>query len=336
MNILRNLFGPKSKRAVSAPDGPPARDLAGTGSENPLTALLSAWGLPLDEPRSAIEARNGIVSDPIYNWPTLLLPEAEQLPGAMRPWAAYVHDRIPPQFPISRFSGLVWLADDADFNLRRTGEHIAKTLGPAPIGRRWNTVVASWTSDLAEIRLTAWPPHLQSDNLQNPAEERYPRLRSACHVEIATGLCLTLSEVERQWVSSSQRLRTLSIGGTPPQSSAPLETQLEYARRLEAGISTEPRLSIAAGGEALVVLSSQLYVIPRSAIRRLEVVRLTPAKGSGGATLYAICDSAAPNSEGQSLFLAADPKTDGLNEFAQNLADQIGCPLDIGQAFADC
>lgn len=335
MGFLRDLFGSKPKPAPW-PDGPEAREFQVRDGGNVITKLLDKWGLPINEPRFAVEARYGVGPDPIYGWPTLLLPDAKELPGSMRGWTAYVRDTIPPQFPISQFSGLVWFGDDAEVNLRRTAVYIAESLGAAPIGQRWNTMVAEWQCDMAGITLTAWPPHLQSHGLNNPAHERNPRLRFACHVHVETGFCLALTADERRWVETSTMLRALPTRGNPPQSSAPHENDLEYVRRLEAGTQMETGLRLSGDGKALVLVSSHLFVIPRRRVRRLEVMRLTPAKGPGGSSLHAICDSAAPNPRGQSLFLAEDPKTDGLNGFATELSRQLDCPLDIGQAYADC
>jgi len=335
MSFLKRILGRKPETGPW-PEGPDSRAVTSDGGDNPIAALLAAWRLPISQPRAEIEARYGVVTDPIYNWPTMLLPDPVQLPGAMRPWSAYVHDRIPPQYPITQFSGLVWFEDDAEINLRRTALHIAETLGDAPIGKRWNTLTATWQADLAEIRLTAWPPQLQSHGLNNPTEDRNPRLRFACHVQVATGFYPSLSDEERDWVTSSKLLRALPTRGNPPQSSPPHENYFEYVRRLDTDAHMPTGLRLSGDGKALVLLSSHLFVIPRNRIRRLEVMRLTPAKGPGGSSLHAICDSAAPNPEGQSLFLAEDPKTDGLNGFATQLSRQLDCPLDIGQAYADC
>lgn len=336
MSFLRRVFGGTSKEP-EAPDEPQPLVLPGAlGAENPITALLARWRLPLAERRSAIEARCGIEPDPIYGNPTVLLPSAVQLPGAMRPWSAYVSDRIAPQFPVTQFSGLVAFEDDSGANLRATVHYIAQSLGAAPIGQRWNTMVATWRSDMAAISLTVWPKHLQNGHADIPAEKRHPRLAHACHVQVATGFCLLLTDAEREWVETSRLLRPLATSSAVPSANAPHESELEYARRPALGTRLEPSLRISGDNDALVMIANQLLVIPRTSIRRLEVFRLTPAKGAGGAWLKAICDSAAPNPEGQSLFLAEHAKPDGLNGFARNLASQLGCALKIGEAYPDC
>lgn len=179
MQFLRSLF--RRKQVVlptiapwsDEPDVTEVPVLA--DSTNPIHRLLDDWRLPRHETRAEVMARVGVSLDPTYQWDALVLPEALLLPGAMQPWTASAHDRIPPQFPISCFSSMVWFEDNAHVNVRLTADFMATSLGPAPIGRRWNTLVAAWRSELAEISLVAWPSEWQSNRLPNPAEARDQR-----------------------------------------------------------------------------------------------------------------------------------------------------------------
>ncbi|NTB87984.1 hypothetical protein G6M78_22750 [Agrobacterium tumefaciens] len=167
------------------------------GQSNPIIKLVDDWRLPRTETRSLVIQRVGISPDPFYRGDTILLPEAVALPGTMSAWSASAFEGIPPQFPISRFSTLIWFDDDAHGNLRRTAEYLSEFLGSAQIGQRWNTLVASWKCGLAEINLMSFPPEWQSGNLQNDAHEREPRLRTACRVSVATGLVVPPNEEEQ-------------------------------------------------------------------------------------------------------------------------------------------
>lgn len=118
---------------------------------------------------------------------------------------------------------------------------------------------------------------------------------------------------------------------------APDETKLEYARNPKHLVDDrQAALGLSADGEALIVVSNQLFVIQRGAVLRLEVGRLTPAKGGGGSTLYALCRSEAPDMDGQSVFLAQSSNPDGLNAFASDLGVRLGCPVEIGPYYPDC
>lgn len=324
------------------PDGPePAKVAVLPGDPNPILRLADRWRLPRHETRMEVAVRLGIAADPIYGWPALVLADADPLPGALAPWTASAFERIPPQFPITRFTALAWFEDDAHANLRRTADHIAASLGPAPIGQRWNTVVAAWRAGLAEISLTAWPPEWQSHGLSNPSEDREPRLRTACHVTVTTGFRLSLSERERDWVRGFQPLRFEGDVGTARMARAgrlaPGETELEYVRDPENLVDERQRtLGLSVDGEALVVVSDQLFVMPRIDILRLEVIRMTPAKGGGGSSLHAHCRTRAPGADDQSVFLAQHGDPDGMTALGRDIAIRLGCPVEISPYFPDC
>ena len=322
--------GPAPAEVPPAPDG-----------TSPILRLLDDWRLPRHETRMEVEARYGVLPDPIYGWPSLILVDAEPLPGALAPWTANAFERIPPQFPITRFTALAWFEDDAHENVRRTADHLAASLGPAPIGQQWNTVAAKWRSGLAEVSLTAWPPDWQSRDLQNPSHEREPRLRTACHVTLTTGFRLGLSGTEREWVEG---FRPIAIDGnvgtarmTRAGHQAPGETELEYVRDPEDLVEDRLRtLGVSQDGEALIVVSDQLYVIPRTHILHLEVIRMTPAKGSGGSSLHAHCRTSASGANDQSVFVAQHSDPDGITALGQELGKLLGCSVEIRPYCPDC
>ncbi|MGU3495878.1 hypothetical protein ACLBXM_17695 [Xanthobacteraceae bacterium A53D] len=323
-------------------DGPEAVSVPLVGGQpNPIHRLLDDWRLPWIENRAEVIARVGVTLDPIYQWDTLLLHDAVPLPDAMQSWTASASDRIPPQFPISRFTSLVWSGDDTHANLARIAKHLAVPLGPARIGRRWNTLVATWRAGRAELELIAWPPEWQTVNRDNPAEQRDNRLRTACHVHVVTGFRPALSMQERSWVSGFQPIAFEGYIGNACMARAgmmpPMETEMEYVRDAENLVADfGSSLGLSADGLALIVVSQQLFVMPIEAIPRLEVTRLTPAKGSGGAMLDAVCRTKAKGADGRFVRLAQHSEPDGLNAFAQEMGRRLGCPVDIGPAYPDC
>ncbi|WP_182083894.1 hypothetical protein [Aureimonas sp. ME7] len=323
-------------------DAPTPAEVPGLpNGANPILRLAARWRLPLEETRMEVVARLGVLPDPIYGWPALVLADAEPLPGALAPWTASAFERIAPQFPITRFTGLAWFEDDAHANLGRTADHLAASLGPASIGRRWNTLVAAWRAGLVEVSLTAWPPEWQSDLPRGEAEAREPRLRTACHVTLTTGFRLRLGEREREWVTG---FRPLSIDGDVGTARmaragrhAPGETELEYVRDPEDLVEDRQRtLGLSRDGEALIVVSDQLFVMPRTDILRLSVIRMTPAKGGGGSSLHAHCRTSAPGADDQSVFLAQNSDPDGMSAFGRYLGDRLGCPVEISPYYPDC
>ncbi len=311
------------------------------GHSNPIIKLVDDWRLPRTETRSLVIQRVGISSDPFYRGGTLLLPEAVALPGTMSTWSASAFEGIPPQFPISRFSTLIWFNDDAHRNLRRTAEYLSERLGDAQSGQRWNTLVASWKCGLAEIDLMSFPPEWQSSNLQNEAHDREPRLRTACRVNVATGLVLPPNAEERDWIESFQPIRFKEgLVGMAREvlvgTSAPFETEMEYVRDASnLRIGARATVGFSANCEALILMSNQLYVLPRTKLIRFDVARLTPAKGGGGATLHAHCQTEAPGIEYRPVLVAQSSDPDGMNSIADELGERFSCPVEIGPYYPD-
>lgn len=308
---------------------------------NPILDLLKEWRLPLGETRDEVIARVGISSDPLFQREQILLTDVCSLQGALSPWTAQSFDRIPRQFPITRFNSPVWFEDDAHSNMKLTASHIAQNLGKAVVGRRWNTLVARWQCDLAAIELTSWPPEWQSWGDRNDAYDREPRLRTACLVNVATGFRQRLSEVEKEWVTTYRPIAFEGTAGTAGSGRAgalaPSEFDLEYARDPE-GIAQATQLGslgLAQADEALVVIADQLMVMARQHIVSLDVCRLTPAKGGGGSTLYANCITAAPGADTLAVLIAQAKDPDGMNELAATLGARLGCPVQLSAYMAD-
>jgi hypothetical protein len=316
-------------------EGPPPTILANLpDGGNPIHRWIDGLRLPRHEPRRDVERRLGHRPDPFTGWNGLAFDEAATLPGAMAPWSARADPGIPPQVPVTRFSALTWFEDDAPANLRRTADHLASRLGPVRIGRQWNTLVATWRSGIAEIGLIVWPPEWQSRDRPNAAQDREPRLRTACHVTVATGFRLPLGEAERRWVAGFRPVRFEGAVGTARMAkagtTAPGDMELEYARDPEAfAAAWQGSLGLSAGDEALIVVADQLFVVPRENVLGLEVIRLTPAKGGGGSSLHARCRTQAEGRDAQTLFLAQAFDPDGMNQLGRDRADRLGCPLDI-------
>jgi len=311
-----------------------------SGQPNPILKLADDWRLPRTDTRSLVIQRVGVSRDPFYRSETILLPEAAALPGTMSPWSANAFEGIPPQFPISRFSTLVWFDDDAHGNLRRTADYLSERFGSAQIGQRWNTLVASWMCGLAQIDLISFPPEWQSGSLRNDAHDREPRLRTTCRVNVATGFVPTTTGKELGWIESFRPVRFKGLAGMAREArvgtTAPFETEMEYVRdasSLAPGIQS--RVGFSANDDALILVSSQLYVVPRTKLIRFDVTRLTPAKGGGGSTLHTHCQTEAPGIGYRPLLVAQSSEPDGMNRLAEELGKRFGCPVEIGPYYPD-
>lgn len=316
------------------PEGPPPTRLPlSSDGANPIHRVLGAWRLPWETSRREVEANVGIRPHPFYPWQTLLFEQAICPPGAIQPWSGSIHPHSPPQFPITAFSTLVWFEDDAHRNLERAAAHMARHLGPATIGRHWNTLLCEWKCETALISIVAWPPEWQTHGLTNDSHNRHPQLRTACRFTIASGFRLAQSARERHWVAS---FAALNWKGAMSQSldrllgdRAPGEADLEYARDPDPMPDiSEGCVGLSADGEALIFASGQLYVVPRKDVLGFRVVRLTPAKGTGGSSLYVKLRTQA-SIDAQMLTIAQASDPDGVNLLGESLAQRLDCAIDI-------
>src|SRR5690606_37016509 len=98
------------------------------------------------------------------------------------------------------FSGKIWIKNDPLANIRHAHRQIAKLLGSAPIGIRYNTISSTWRAGLARISLTVWPEKLQSSSLHIPAHAQDRRLKTACALFIEPGYRRSMNAQEREWL----------------------------------------------------------------------------------------------------------------------------------------
>lgn len=340
--MLSSTFGGEQAAGEASADagrfdwaGPAVLALLPDGT-NPIHRLIEQWRLPLRETRAQVVAHVGLSPDPIYRGETILLPEAEALPGAIAPWDALASDHNAPQFPIDSYRAYVSFGDDAHENVHRTASHIGSYLGPAPVGRSHEYLTCAWVCGRARIELTARPPEWQAQEVRNLLMHEAKALR-ACRVGVSTGAILPLSAQEQGWLASYRPIewegvvglgRRAWVGAEPPSAS-----DMEYARDA-ASLPPDVGESFGLSGndEALIVISRQLFIMARQEIMHIEVAREIPGRGSASSTLYAHCRTQAPVTS-KAIKVAYSRETDGLNELAEHLGRRLGCPVEIGVAW---
>jgi hypothetical protein len=307
-------------------------------SSSPLADLLDALRLPWRLPRAAVEAAGEVRAHPAYRREVLFLPEAERGPGFLDPWQAEVDERYAPELPIGHWRAQAWLADDAARNLSTVADFFAGWLGPAPIRREHNTLVCRWGVGPAAVRLIAWPPRLQRPpGPPNPAEQRDPRLRTAVHVSLATGVRLALAPRERAWAATFQPVLDLPaarpVAAAAVLQVAPSDAELSWVRD-PAGFlpALHRRLGWPPGREALIFCTDQLYLVPRDRLAAVAVERLLPAKGAGGSTLTLCCRA---GEAVQRLPVLSRSGPDELTATGQDIAAAFGIPCEVSPYYDD-
>ena len=327
--------------AVGNPPGPAPSLLSFASDDtNPIHRLLDDMNLPWRVPRGDLETGIGVTQDPFYRNPALFLSSAVPPPGFLQPWQAAVFERYAPDMPVVRFTGRSWFADSAATNIERTAEFFAERLGPASTGQQYNTLACRWQAGTASLQLQCWPPAWQSPDLRNDAYAREPRLATACHVTLLTGFRLPLSAEEEGWVEAFRPIADTRPFSTVPASklaaAAPGETEVEYARDPARHLSTvQNRVGCPPGREALILCTSQLFVLRADDVLGFEVLRLLPAKGGGGSTLLVRCRTSCKGVAYKTLHIAQHDDPDGMVPLGHELAGLFEKPCEVSGYFHD-
>lgn len=339
---LQRILGRWFRRedwAGSAPSpslsaGPAAR--AGAAEGNPIRALLDEIELPWRLTREALVRHYGIRSHAAYRWDVIEIETARPIvDGLIWPLSAQASQRCSPFLPATRFTGATWFDADARGNLRRTAEGIAARLGEAPIEQRYNTVQCEWAAGAAALRLTAWPPELQSGSLANPAHERDPRLVTACLLEIETGFRPDATPEELAWLRGFVPIAPIAGDRrmTPDavRKLSPPESELEFVREPPADLGRVfGRVGRSADGAALIFCHTQLYLIPSAQVLEFRVERMLPAKGGGGSWLEAECRTGYGDVPAKRVVVARADGPEDLNDLAAALSIALGKPFVLG------
>jgi hypothetical protein len=331
---LKRLWHRPPAIPAAAPSPPPAPTQlpSSPSGSNPIHDLLDAWQLPWREPRHGVEARAGIRPHPFYGWDVVVIDDAVPLTGLLTPWNASVSTRFAPDQPITEFDATVSVADDAHRNVQQAHDHLARHLGPAEIGKRYNTVGCEWRCGAAAVTLTAWPPAWQSSSATSDAHAAEPRLVTACSIHVQTGFRPVLSEREAAWLADFQSAR-VAVDALPVERMAaapPAQTLLEFVREPAAHLPrVHGQLGHAPGRAALIFCTDQLFVIAHERIESFDVDRLLPAKGGGGASLMVRCRPGYAGSPSKRISLRQVGEPDGLNELGTKLAAMFEVPVEI-------
>lgn len=109
------------------------------------------------------------------------------------------------------------------------------------------------------------------------------------------------------------------------------EAELEFMREPPADLAQlRGAFGLSTDGEALLFCENALYVIPLEQISAFEVVRTLPAKGGGGSSLTARCDTGYPACPTKDVQVAQGERADDLNDIAARLAAATGKPFKLG------
>ena len=327
---LGRLFG-FLRREPSTPT-----DWTGPPDDTPIHRWLDARGVPWRATRADLAQRYGVRTDPAYDWPIIPIETPQPVvAGLIQPLHAQAFEVLSPRAPAGEFFATVWVEDDARRNIRAAAAELEPHLGPVRVARQHNTEHAEWRFGRASVELTVWPRDLQANlSLEIPAHERDPRLATACHVQVRTGLRLPPSDAERAWLDSFEEIERIAPEAmfTPQMLrinyAAP--TELEFIRELPDGYGHLcGLLGRSRNGEAIVLCRSQLYVILGADVTGVRVDGLLPGRGPGGAWLYLDVATQEPDCPQKQILICEGAAAGDLDETGRRLARALGVPLTI-------
>jgi hypothetical protein len=304
-----------------------------------LLAHLDAIGLPHGVPRWELADRQGIVKSPWYAWDVLRFEQASPfVDGQVDSFEAnalgppYAPDRLPPL----RFSTFVAPSTEARVNHAHALAVIEARYGPGLERGSSNTLGHEWPLENARIRVTTWPPELERFPITNPAHARHPELRAFTHLTIETGHVPPLDASEEEAIRARAPLAPLPRGARAVV--APFEHEMlrGTTRWLpEALASAQPEVGIA-GARIVGAHDRVAFVVERSDVVGLELVRASPARGPGGASLALIFeDVGSTKRERRSRMLFDGEATHLLDEVARRVADTLEVALDVKDGMDD-
>lgn len=322
---------------------PTTLDLPWTpGGENTIQDMLDRIGFPWRSSCHDLIERFGLVRHPAYDWEqSPITPCPLNLDGLLYPISPQIPEMASRDHVPLWFSGAVWIKDDPIANIRHAHGRIAELLGPAPIGIRNNTISSIWRAGPARISLTVWPQELQTLQLDNPAQDKDRRLKTACSISIEPGYRRPMTVQEREWLSSFTPLG--DVRGVVPISTlealwanAPKGWSQDFLRLPPLDQDNFlGRIGLSLDGMALIVSASQLRIVPMARIIAFNLQKIRPAKGGGGAYLSLVFHPS-PGTEREISISESFGDMQALDDLASHLSRVLNRPLRVPAPQYDC
>lgn len=312
---------------------------------NRIQTLLDTLGLPWRESMATLAGRHGMRPD---NWLQSRIPVVQidldkpPLPGLLRPMLFQFDPDHDASLPPTSFMGYVWTGkrvsllprDWARQSLALARQALEPGLGEPQPHDSSNTYGWRWQFGPSLIELVCFPPLLQRWGGTNSVHEAEPRTKNACHVTIETGYRPPCSEAERAALAAF--VPALPLGGTfdPAIVATHRISQyaLDYVREPVPGFArTVGQIGRSDDGSLLIFATSELRIIPIADVQAVEVERIQPARGSGGAYVRLRCARPGAKPKRIVLFGENGVPPDALNDSAERIAEWIGIPCILGE-----
>lgn len=303
-------------------------------SEEAFYEFLNSIGLPHAQTIHEIRELNGVAKSKYYAWPEIQISisnsEVKPILPSQVGFFHFNDDQSPDLLPPEMFTAFFSVGSDARENHSETLLGLSKIFGePSAETSVSNTVAHHWRFGHAVMDIVTWPQDLNTEFSNNEAWMNFPELRSFTHLYIKPGHLPKATQREIEWV---ERLEPFTFGHDVHVTSVTRDSFGVNAGlfRWHQELQAKTQLGLSVDGQAIVGLFPTLFlVLELKRARGLELVRLEPARGSGGSTLYLVYEDvfSTPRPT-RSVSIVHGDSTESLDQIAKEIADKLKLQLE--------
>jgi len=303
-------------------------------AEYPIRALMDSSGIPWRLPRSELATRYGVRPHPAYGWDVIEIETPHSFfPNLLWPLSVQAFPNFSTRMPATEFSSHIYVDADARTNLSVAEKRLTDLLGQGNShNSSSNTLVRYWKFGAAKAELMVWPPDLQQWPMTNPAHEREPRLKTACHLAINSGYRIPCSAHELAMLQTFELISAIGVKESTRshvRDSPAHQSELEFVREPHSeAMNLFGLLGRSADDATLIFFNSQLYLVPMTDVIGFRVARVRPAKGPGGSHLHVECRTSCEAATKSLLITSADGVED-LKRVAAKVSGATGRPFKL-------
>lgn len=302
-------------------------------SQEAFYEFLDSLGLPHTQTIREIRERHGVSKSKYYSWPEIQISPAKSQVKPMLPsQVGFFHfndDRSPDLVPPEMFTAHFTVGSNARENHAHTLLELERIFGePSAETSVSNTVAHHWRFGHAVMDIVTWPQDLNKEFANNESWMNFPELRSFTHLYIKPGHLPQATQREVEWMESVQ---PLAFGHDVHVTSVTRDSFGVNAGlfRWHQDLQAKTQLGLSADGQALVGVFPTLFLIlEMTQALELELVRLEPARGSGGSTLYLHYEDAYSTARTRrSVSIVHGDRTESLDDLAKQMGERLKLPL---------
>ena len=301
--------------------------------------FLHGLNLPVYSTVKELIESNGEKPSDYYSWQRIVeFPEFRPpIPGfvdTIHTGLFKVSDLLPPLI----YSAFVQVDLNACENHSKVLGHLCKIFGPARELSTSNVKYHEWRFGSAAVRIMTWPPDLNIElNRTNTAHQKHPEMLAYTHLDFSIGTNLSPSSDERILFQKFKKLGKMRefnndyIDNLVTWSGASTSIMRDYTSTLPSVLGFSDNQRFLVGTNKLVGI-----LIPNDAILEIELIKLLPARGPGGAKFSVkYIDQKSSTQLQRSIELLSESKLKSVKAIAESIAIWANKPLQFHEYLND-